>query len=185
MNKKVILVLAILLIICLPVTALAASASKTTGDVTSTTTTATNFVLKTVTDTEASQALLENIFGLVNNDGGSPIGFFDDGVKGQIISKFPEGTDPETLQMNEFVTIEGFNYTNTIGDQPVTFSFATNYTSEQTLVAAVAIFNSDGTVAEWVVLDATVVDGKVTITFPQSILELLSSNPGALAIFSN
>jgi len=185
MKRKLIVVLAALLILCIPITALAMTESKTTGDVTTTTADDPEFVLKPIQETDAFKALFESVFQFVNENNGSPINFFDDALKSEISSKYPDGTDVTNLQLNEFVAIKGYNYSESVGDQTVSFSFASEYTEDQTLVAALAIFNPDGTVSEWIVLDAQVVNGKVVITFPQDVLEKLSTNSGALAIFNN
>ena len=182
MRKTLLVVIAFLLVLCVPTTALAKAAepSKSTDD----TTTTTGFVVEVVEDTESSTDLLASIYQLVNDESGSVISYFDDAVQQEISGKLPEGTDLTKLQMNELVTIQAFNYTDALGDQSATFSFATSYTVEQKLVAMVAIFNADGTVAQWIALDATVVDGQVVVTFPQSVLEALNSNSAALAILS-
>lgn len=182
MRKALLVVTAFLLILCIPTAAFAKASepSKTTDD----TTTESSFIVEVVEDTKSSTDLLASIFQLVNDNGSNVISFFDDTVQQAISAKLPEGADLTKLQMNELVTIQAFNYTNTLGDQSATFSFATSYTAEQKLVAMVAIFNADGSVAQWIPLDAAVVDGQVVITFPQSVLELLNTNSAALAILS-
>jgi len=99
--------------------------------------------------------------------------------------------DLETMEINEFVTIDTFDYKEAYGDIKTSFAFVTEYQVEQQVVVLVGLYSGEidengEFVVEWIVLDATVEeDGSLSVVIPQEeMLKIQDAQSVAMAVLS-
>lgn len=190
MKKKAIaILLATICLFSLTVAASAAAPSKTTNDLSTVvgfvgngTVSTENLIVSLALEIPAVTAQIQKLQEYIDT-GALPASFFGEDALEKIKVKLPEGITVEQLAVNELVTAYVKNYEEGMGDVIVSFTFATQYQDDQTLVAVIGVFDADGNVT-WYVLDTKVEDGLVLITFPVDVLKILNGQAFALAILS-
>lgn len=191
--KKFLSVLMALVLVLTAAAALADVPSKTTSDlspVTGVETTGAASSDFSVTTTEDAAVVTEEVaalYAFVNNETApaAPIAYFPAEVQADVAAALPEGTDLNTLQLNDFITLQATNYTEEIGDVVVKVDFVTEYKVGQQMVGLLGLYDAEGNV-EWVVVKAEVKeDGAVAVTIPQAeMAKFAASNAVALTILS-
>lgn len=99
--------------------------------------------------------------------------YFTEEVIVQVAQYLPPEVKTESLVMDEIFVMDVQNYETAYGDVEARFQFVTQYKDNTPLVAMVGIMNEDGTIT-WIPMQATVVEGMVSIAFTQDVLEIVN-----------
>ena len=193
MNRKLLsMMLALVLVLGLSGSAFAAVPSKTTQDMTTVGTLevanavegADQVAITLPAESAAVVSELEKIVAFVNNEGNDVVSYFGDAAREEIAALLPEGANVDGMEMNEFAPLALENYSEEFGDITVGFTFATQYTVGQNLVAMVGVVNAEGTV-DWSAMAAEAQeDGSVKVTFTQEALTSIQNGDAMIAILS-
>lgn len=185
MSKKwMAMLMSALLIVSLAAGASATAPSKTTEDLVyaARSETTGTFGVSVVANDPLVQAVIKKIEAFLGQ-GGAVVNYFPDGVKSNILGKFPSGTSADSIVANEIVSISTAGYDATYGDVVVTFGFATVYPSGAPLAAVAGVIDGQGNV-EWIVLDASAVGGQVQVSMTKAAIEKMATGSVMLAILS-
>jgi hypothetical protein len=189
MLKKWIGLLLAILLMTATGSALAATPSKTTEDMTSiteqkTSGTSPSAVLIYIREEPSDMAVsvLKEISAFVASKA-APAGYFTQEVQAEILLRAPEKTDLSTLKMSEFVSLGIADYVESYGDVTCVFQFPTEYAEGQTVVALIGYPDETGTIV-WQALDTTVVEGSLRIVFPTDLM-LRIGHDAVLAVLSH
>lgn len=188
MLKKLIGLLLAVLLLTVTGSALAATPSKTTEDMTRITEETTSgespstvLIYEREIPSEMSVAVLKEISAYVASKA-AVTGYFSEAVQAEILSRVPDKTDIAALKMSEFVSLGINDYVESYGDVTCVFQFPTEFTAEQTVVALVGYPDSTGAII-WQALDTTVVEGSLRIVFPTDLM-LRIGHDAVLAVLS-
>lgn len=130
------------------------------------------FILNVVEPPKVVQNEIQSFYQYVNNETGTkaPIGYFPEAVQQAVQEKLPEDIAEDTLQVNEMISLQTYNYDTKYGDVTVEIAFATVYQEGSTVVVLVGLSDADGNI-EYVVVDAYVTpSGSLMVVFPQELL---------------
>lgn len=178
----------ILVLVCTAVAAYGATPSKTTNDLLSIQKTvladgSEDDGLVGVAETPSTAALksFTEISAFVAEK--QPVAeYFPAEVQQEIAALIPTGADAAQLTMSEYVDLTLDEYQAAMGDVTCTFSFATQFSANQTVIAMLGYVDAQGNVV-WLAVPATLVDGMLQITFPADWL-LKAGHDIVLAILS-
>ncbi len=189
MKKKWFALLLAAVVLTASTSALAATESKTTRDLTRTVETKTEsgqsipaLIDPGVELSAGAETQLEALKSFVAQKKNA-VDFFPDETKSGITALLPTGTDTSKLGLSEFIELTIGTYDASYGDVVSTLQFATSFTADQTVVVVIGYEASDGTMV-WQALETTVVDGNLRIVFPAELMEKLGSN-AVLAVLSD
>lgn len=134
-------------------------------------------------ESEAATKELQKIFTHVTANNAPPATYFSDAVRSQIQTRLPDGFDIDTMDMNEFASLDINDDVVISDDIFVSFELATVYTRDQNVVALVGIQEGDNVV--WIALETEVMDnGSLKIRFDAETLKKVQSGNAMLAILS-
>ena len=108
--------------------------------------------------------------------------YFGETVKAGMAGFLPAGVSTSDLVLSEFASLTIQNYDAASGDIVSTIGFATPFTADQPVVVVFGYTDESGATV-WQALEATVVDGKIKVTFPAELL-LKAGNSATIAILS-
>lgn len=100
--------------------------------------------------------------------------FFTEEAISAAVEYLPPAVKIESLVMDEIFVMDVQNYETHYGDVEARFQFVTEYKDNTPLVAMVGIMNEDGAIT-WIPMQATVVEGMVSIAFTQEVLEIVNA----------
>ena len=205
MKKTIALLMALVMVLaCMP--AFASIPSKTTTDNTQVKQVETvsgvavpeTFEVKVAVDAQPVVNEIAKVFTFVNEQQEAPVNYFPAETKEAIkevltLQGAADVTDEvlETMELNEFITIQPVEYKEEYGDIKAHFSFVTQYAVGQKVVAMMSIYTGEvdaegNPIVEWVALEAEVqADGSLAVTIPQAeMLRMQDAQAVGLAVLS-
>lgn len=218
MKKLVSLIIAMILVLSAAAYAEAAVPSKTTTDNTVVEKVETStgvvveetFAIVVTPDPEPVVKEITNLYQYVVEEQKAPITYFPEETKTKVlevlavklagvekveeiedIEAIENLPDLEQMEINEFITVETFDYKEEYGDIKTNFVFVTEYKAEQQVVVLFGLYTGEVDengefIVEWIVLDATVEeDGSLTVVIPQEeMLKMQEAQSVAMAVLS-
>jgi len=190
MKKKWIALVVALVTLTASTSALAATPSKTTEDLTRVDTVVTEsgktvpaLVSVEKTPSELVTTQLDAIKSFVAKKN-SIANYFSDDVKKGMTALLPAGTDLTKLTLSEYVALNIGDYDKSYGDVTGTFQFPTAFAADKTVIAMIGYAGSDGKVI-WQALETTIdKDGNLHIVFPSELMAKVGHD-AILAVLSN
>ena len=204
--KKMIALLMAMVLALASIPAYAAVPSKTTTDNTqvkqietaSDVVVAPEFAVKVAADPEPVVNEIAKVFSFVNEQQEAPVNYFPAETKEAIkevlaVQGVAEVNDEvlESMELNEFITIQPVEYKEEYGDIKAHFTFVTQYAVGQKVVAMMSIYTGEvdengEPIVEWVALEAEVqADGSLAVIIPQAeMLRMQEAEAVALAVLS-
>ena len=157
------------------------------------------FRIFTVESKVAIQQEIKRLYDFVNDaqETRPPVRFFTQEQQQLVQDRLPDSVLPDTLQVNEIISVDEINYDTQIGDVDVEFAFATPYATGKTVTILLGITHADvsrewdentdwNTDTEWVALDAVAMEnGHLLIDFPQDVLEKMTTATATTMVVFN
>lgn len=168
------------------------------------------FAIVVTPDPEPVVKEITNLYQYVTEEKKAPITYFPEETKTKVlevlavklagvekveeiedIEAIENLPDLEKMEINEFITVETFDYKEEYGDIKTSFTFVTEYQVEQQVVVLFGLYTGEidengEFVVEWIVLDATVEeDGSLSVVIPQEeMLMIQEAQSVAMAVLS-
>lgn len=106
--------------------------------------------------------------------------YFGNEAMMKVLGLLPADTDITSAQLDEFFEINVAGYADEYGDVDVSFACVTEYKTDDILLAMIGV-ECEGMMA-WIPLKASVVDGRVIVTFTQEALRMLDGEEATFVL---